>query len=214
MPVALLETERIRSQHDVATACQLDTQCLLGVARQSDHLALTQVELIGVLVVHEDRWRRAGGVNRRQDEGRDPLTVLDVVPHQLPDIAVARRTVERRIELDEDKGTIGWVNQLPDDVPGVVKSLVGRTVRIELRFQVQHGPEWRVDPDGLDGRAYLRSDLRVEFENGRCRVHVDGDFRLSGGPLNVAARFEGQAWQELVKPIFVEDLLPLLCEED
>lgn len=121
---------------------------------------------------------------------------------------------EPRIEIayDEARVRVRWLNELPEQAPTIAKRLIGGTLGLDLRIQVQHGEEWRLDLDGVDGRASLRSSLRIEAAETGCDVLLDGDFRLRGGPLNMAARFEGAAWDNVVRAVLVQDLLPLLCD--
>lgn len=111
---------------------------------------------------------------------------------------------------DEGRVRVAWTSPIAEDAPAIARRLVGNSVDLDLRIQVQHGEDWRLDLDGVDGQATLRSHLRMEPDGAGCRVLLDGDFCLRGGPFNVAARFEGPAWEHVVRAILVQDLLPLL----
>lgn len=125
---------------------------------------------------------------------------------------------DEEVSVDPDAALVrlAWKVSLPSDVPGLVKVLVGKSVRIELRMPLQHGEEWRLD---LDARAKkkgeLRSNLTIDAEGEGSVLRLAGRVKVHAGLLSGQA--EGPAWQEVIKPLVEEDLMPLAenwCSDD
>jgi hypothetical protein len=117
---------------------------------------------------------------------------------------------EHSIEVDRDArvATIRWRNEFGHDVPGLVQSLVGHKVAIELRINANE--PGRLDLDATAKRnGQLRAVLDIAEEDPGSAVTISGSVTVSGFMGGLAA---GQASGQVIEPIMNEDLFPLLDE--
>ena len=101
MRAALLEADRVRRQHDVATARQLQGVRLLRIAGQTGDLALAQVELPRVLVVREQPGAPfpRPHVPREEEVGGHPFAGLDRVADPLAhDVTEVHPLLDQRLK--------------------------------------------------------------------------------------------------------------------
>jgi len=72
---AILETDRIGSEHYESPFGERDSECLKRVPGESTHFALAEMSLAIVLVVNEDGWTGRAAARRNEQERRNAISV-------------------------------------------------------------------------------------------------------------------------------------------
>jgi hypothetical protein len=138
-----------------------------------------------------------------------------------------QRATETTVSVDRDRqaSTLSWTIRLDGDLPGIVTRFVGRTARLHLVFNLGDS---KLDMTAkANRRGTLACDFRVEApgpttadstadsaDRGTDRqqgsvLHLDGRLSVSGFLGSLA---ETTVRDEVIKPVFEKDLVPLLKE--
>jgi len=133
----------------------------------------------------------------------DPQMLEAFIDQQHP--TVKRVDVDRRAR----RSTLVWTTTLDGQVPGIVSRFVGRSFDITASLSAETGP-LSIDIRGKhDGN--LRGSLELDMVDANTtRITVRGDITISVGIGSGTA--EKLARDQVLEPIFVEDLFPLLRE--
>ena len=114
------------------------------------------------------------------------------------------------IDIDAAAGTAEarWVVELPSDVPGIVKRLVGNPLRLKVHIETNAGGQRRFDLDAVGKRrGELRSAMTIEPQSLGCLIHLRGSVGVSGLGGSQAA---STARDQVIKPVLREDFFPML----
>ena len=138
-----------------------------------------------------------------------------------------QHATETTVSVDRDRqaSTLSWTIRLDGDLPGLVTRFVGRTARLRLVFNVGDS---KLDMTAKANRSgTLACDFRVEAAGPTTAdsaddvadhgtdgpqgsvLHLDGRLSVSGFLGSLA---ETTVRDEVIKPVFEEDLVPLLKE--
>lgn len=100
-----------------------------------------------------------------------------------------------------------WVIRLPDDVPGIVKRMVGNPLALEIRVAVEPAAE-RLDLDAVGRRrGEVRSELAVKPNGTGALIQLRRSMGVSGIGGSQAA---STARDQVIKPVLGEEFFPLL----
>ena len=101
-----------------------------------------------------------------------------------------------------------WTVRLPNDVPGLVKKIVGEALAVDLMIDLLEG---RVDVDASAKKeAKMRSTLTLTETGGSTHVAIKGTVDVFAGLLSGQAA--SLARDQVIEPVFREDLFRLLNE--
>ncbi len=105
------------------------------------------------------------------------------------------------------KARLRWVIRLPDDVPGIVKRMVGNPLTLEIRVAVEPAaPRLDLDASGRR-RGEVRANLAVQADGAGALVRLRSSMGVSGIGGSQAA---STARDQVIKPVLREDFFPLL----
>jgi len=151
-------------------------------------------------------------VQRAPEEVRELLLNVEFLEAFVEKQHATTRTVD--VERDAGVSTAVWTVQLPEDVPGMVKQLVGRELAMTLRITL--GKETLDQGKSLDLDAVgkktgkMRSRLSLDPEGDGTRVRVAGTVDVAAGLFSGPA--SDLARDQVVTPVLREDLFRLLQE--
>ena len=138
-----------------------------------------------------------------------------------------QHATEKTVSVDRDRqaSTLSWTIRLDGDLPGLVTRFVGRTARLHLVFNLGDSKldmtakanrsgtlacDFRVEagPTSPAEAADDAADRRPDGPRGSV-MHLDGRLSVSGFLGSLA---ETTVRDEVIKPVFGKDLVPLLEE--
>lgn len=105
------------------------------------------------------------------------------------------------------QSTAHWTVDLPSDVPGLVKKLVGNAFSLELWIQTSPKGQLRLNASGK-AKGFLDANLLVQPNGKGTAVDITGKVTVSAGVLGGPAA--KMARDEVIRPVLVEDFFPLL----
>lgn len=149
------------------------------------------------------------GINRRYTVRRSEADVRRLLLDErfLEAFVDMQHGTDKEITVDHaERSTSKWTNNLEGELPSLVLRFVGRRAHLVLTLDLANAEL------GMEAKAKRRGDLKAEFKMigegpDQCVLTVDGTVYVSGAFGGLA---ESIVRDEVIVPVFEEDLVPLL----